>query len=70
MLTVGQLFNPILYVTHNGVLCFNRHTDPAKPIDALPAYLCTGSEVCVPEVKLKETFQISHKGMFKAQWEM
>lgn len=35
------------------------HTDPAKPYDAL--------HICVPEVKLKETFQICHEGMASGQ---
>ena len=45
VLTLRQLFNPVLFVIHNGVLCYNRHTDPTKPYDAL--------RICVPEVKLK-----------------
>ena len=55
VLTLRQLFNPVLFVIHNGVLCYNRHTDPTKPYDAL--------RICVPEVKLKETFQICHEGI-------
>ena len=45
-----QIFNPALFVMHNGILCYNRHTDPAKPYDAL----C----VCVPAVKLEEVFKV------------
>ena len=52
VLPMRQLFNPNLFVMHNGVLCYNRRTDPAKPFDALP--------ICIPEVKLKEAFQICH----------
>ena len=26
-----QIFNPTLFVMHNGILSYNRHTDPAKP---------------------------------------
>jgi len=37
--SVRQIFNPTLFVMHNGILCYNRHTDPAKPS------LCTISEV-------------------------
>ena len=33
VLTVRQLFNPMLFVIHNGVLCYNRHSDPAKRYD-------------------------------------
>ena len=57
VLTLRQLFNPLLFVIHNGILCYNRHTDPTKPYDAL--------RICVPEVKLKETFQfqICHEGI-------
>ena len=40
---------------HNGILCYNRHTDPAKPYDAL--------HVCVPTVKLEEVFKICHEGV-------
>ncbi len=40
---------------HNGILCYNRHTDPAKPYDAL--------RVCVPAVKLEEVFKICHEGV-------
>ena len=52
VLSVRQIFNPMLCVIHNGVLCYNRHTDPNKPYNAL----C----ICVPTVKVKETFQICH----------
>ena len=40
----------MLFVIHNNVLCYN---DPTKPYDA--------QWICIPEVKLKETFQICHK---------
>ena len=50
VLSVRQIFNPTLFVMHNGILCYNRHTDPAKPYDAL--------RVCVPAVKLDEVFKI------------
>ena len=33
ILSVRQIFNPTLFVIHNGILCYNRHTDPAKPYD-------------------------------------
>jgi hypothetical protein len=55
VLSVRQIFNPTLFVMHNGILCYNLHTDPAKPYDAL----C----VCVPAVKLEEGFKICHEGM-------
>ena len=55
VLSVRQIFNPTLFVMHNGILCYNRHTDPAKPYDAL----C----VCVPAVKLEEVFKICHEGV-------
>ena len=55
LISVRQIFNPTLFVMYNGILCYNRHTDPAKPYDAL----C----VCVPAVKLKEVFKISHEGL-------
>ena len=28
ILSVRQIFNPTLFVIHNGILCYNRHTDP------------------------------------------
>ena len=37
-----QIFNPTLFVLHNGILCYNGHTDPAKPYDAL--HVCTSCE--------------------------
>ena len=43
-ISVRQIFNPTLFVMHNGILCYNRHTDIAKAYDAL--------RVCVPSVKL------------------
>ena len=43
VISVRQIFNPTLFV-NNGILCYNRHTNPAKPYDAL--------RVCVPAVKL------------------
>ena len=43
--TLRQLFNPLLFVMYNAVLCYNRHTDPARPYDAL--------HICIPEMKLK-----------------
>ena len=55
VLTLRQLFNPLLFVMHNAVLCYNRHTDPAKPFDAL--------HICRLEMKLKEEFQTCHEGM-------
>ena len=55
VLSVRQIFNPTLFVMHNGILCYNRHTDPAKPYDAL--------RVCVPAVKLEEVFKICHEGV-------
>ena len=39
VLSVRQIFNPTLFVIHNGILCYNRHTDPAKPYDVF---------VCLP----------------------
>ena len=39
---------------HNGILCYNRHTDPAKPY---------ALRVCVPAVKLEEVFKICHEGL-------
>ena len=59
MLSVRQIFNPMLFVIHRGVLCYNRHTDPTKPYNAL--------HVCVPAVKVKETFKICHEGMSAGQ---
>ena len=44
-----------MFVMQNGILCYNRHTDPAKPYDAL--------HVCVPAVKLEEVFKIYHEGV-------
>ena len=35
VISVRQIFNPTLFVLHNGILCYNCHTDPAKPYDAL-----------------------------------
>ena len=55
VLTVRQLFNPILFCLNNGVLCYNRHTDPTKPYDA--------KRICIPESKLREAFQICHEGL-------
>ena len=55
MISVRQIFNPTLFVMHNVILCYNRHTDPAKPYDAL--------RVCVSAVKLKEVFKICHEGV-------
>jgi len=31
VISVRQIFNPTLFVMHNRILCYNRHTDPAKP---------------------------------------
>ena len=45
VLSMRQIFNPMLFVINTGVLCYNRHTDPTKPYDAL----C----ICVPTVKVK-----------------
>ena len=50
-----QIFNPALFVLHNGILFYNRHTDPAKSYDAL--------RVCVPAAKLEEVFKICHEGV-------
>ena len=55
VISVRQIFNPTLFVMHYGILCYNRHTDPAKPYDAL--------RVCVPAVKLEEVFKICHEGV-------
>ena len=43
------------YSVCNGILCYNRHRDPAKPYDAL--------RVCAPAVKLEEVFKICHEGV-------
>ena len=51
MLTVRQIFNPMLFEIHNGVLCYNRHTDADKPYVAL--------RICIPEMKLKEVSTLS-----------
>ena len=48
-LSVRQIFNPTLFVMHNGILCCNHHTDPAKPYDAL--------RVCVPASKVRGSVQ-------------
>ena len=53
VISVRQIFNPTLFVMHNGILCYNRHMDPAKPYDAL--------RVCVPAVKIEEVFKICHE---------
>ena len=45
VLSMRQIFNPMFFVINTGVLCYNRHTDPTKPYDAL----C----ICVPTVKVK-----------------
>ena len=55
MLSVRQIFNPTLFVMHNGILCYNHHADPAKPYDAL--------HVCVLSVKLEEVIKICHEGV-------
>ena len=55
VISVRQIFNPTLFVLYNGKLCYNRHTDLAKPYDAL--------HVCVPAVKLEEVFKICHEDM-------
>ena len=44
LISVRQIFNPTLFVMYDGILCYNHHTDPAKPYDAL--------RFCVPAVKL------------------
>ena len=54
-----QMFNPMLFVIHNGVLCYNRHTDSTKPYNAL--------RICVPEVIVKEVFSICHEGVSAGQ---
>ena len=51
VLTVRQIFNPMLFEIHNGVLCYNRHTDADKPYVAL--------RICIPEMKLKEVSTLS-----------
>ena len=53
------LFNPMLFMMHNGVLCY-WYTDPAEPYNAL--------RICILKVKLKEAFQICHKGIIS--WEV
>ena len=53
VLTVRQLINPILCVMQNGVLCYNKHMDPTY----------NELRICLPETKLKETFQICHEGI-------
>ena len=55
LISVRQIFKPTLFVMHNGILCYNHHTDPAKPCDAL--------RVCVPAAKLEEVFKICHEGV-------
>ena len=55
LISVRQIFKPTLFVMHNGILCYNHHTDPAKPCDAL--------RVCVPAAKLEEGFKICHEGV-------
>ena len=30
VLSMRQIFNPMLFVINTGVLCYNRHTDPTK----------------------------------------
>ena len=42
VISVRQIFNPTLFVLHNGILCHNHHTDPAKPYDVL--LVCTSCE--------------------------
>ena len=32
VLTVIQLFVPMLFVMHNGVFCYNEHTNPTKQL--------------------------------------
>ena len=59
VISVRQIFNPTLFVIHNGILCYDCHTDPAKPNDAL--------SVCVPAVKFEEVFKICHKGVAGAR---
>ena len=49
VISVRQINNPTLFVMHNGILCCNRHTDPAKPYDAL--------HVCVPASKVRGSVQ-------------
>ena len=53
LLSVRQIINPTLLMLQNGILCYNRHADPAKPYDAL----------CVPAVKLEEVFKICHEAV-------
>ena len=55
VLSVRKIFNPMLFVIHNGVLSYNRHTDPTNPYDAL--------HISVPAVKVKETFKICSEGV-------
>ena len=43
-----QIFIPMLFVMKEGVLCYNKHTDPTKPYNAL--------RICIPEARLKEAF--------------
>ena len=40
-------------VMNDGVLCYNKDTDPTKQFNAL--------RICLPEARLKEAFQICHE---------
>ncbi len=35
VISVSQIFNPTLIVMHNGILCYNRHTD-IQPSHIMP----------------------------------
>ena len=50
-----QIFNPMLVVMNDWVLCYNKYKDPTKPYNAL--------HICLPETRLKEAFQICHEGI-------
>ena len=55
VLTVRQLFNPMIFVMHKDVLCYKRHTHQTTQ---------SGSRlICIPEAKIKEAFKICHGGI-------
>ena len=55
VLTVRQLFNPMIFVMHKDVLCYKRHTHQTNQ---------SGSRlICIPEAKIKEAFKICHGGI-------
>jgi hypothetical protein len=53
VMNMRQIFNPMLFVMNDGILCHNKHTDSTKPYNAL----C----ICLSEARLKEAFQICHE---------